>query len=339
MKVICFGNRGSRALGASDESPFGQYGGDTTSVGVICDDGTIIALDAGSGAWKWPYTLREPLGIKGPIKMHMFFSHYHDDHKTGFPQLEQLFVPGNEFHLYGPGKKDLYPSDHPKKNQFSLKRMFEQKTSADNPALSSVYNAKISLTKLRDTSKKRNSVIISDDGVKVSWIRVGHGSQSSFGYRIDHGGQSFSMISDTHHTVDKKGKPELDEDILRFIKGSDVFMSDCHYTDKEFNKNPDFCGKAMGHSTGEQGVRLSDAAGVPIFIPHHYAPTKVDSILDAEMNDLRTYARQFKGVSVVPARPSLVIDLSVEPKNRVRHMLTQSTPALRQQAIKGKLAI
>ena len=338
MKVICFGNRGSRALGASVDSPFRLYGGDTTAVGVICDDGTIIALDAGSGAWKWPYTLKESLGITGPIEMHMFFSHYHDDHKTGFPQLEQLFVPDNKFYLYGPGKSNLYRPEHPEQNQFSLKRMFNQKTSADNPGLATVYNAQIELKTLRDNGLEKNSITIGD-GVKVSWIRVEHGQQYSYGYRIDNNGQSFSMISDTHHTVDEKGKPQLDEEVLRFIKGSDVFMSDCYYTDDEFNQNPDFCGKAMGHSTGEQGVRLSDVAGVPIFIPHHYAPTKTDDVLNKEMNDLRGYAQQFESVSVVPAQPSLVIDLSVEPEKRVQHMLMQSTPSIRQQAIKGELTL
>lgn len=339
MKVICFGNRGSRSLGASDDSLFSTYGGDTTSMGVICDDGTIIALDAGSGAWKWPYTLKNSIGHNGPLKMHMFFSHYHDDHKVGFPQLEPLFVPNNIFHLYGPKKKALYPNTQKQKETFGLKRMFGQKASADNPSLASAYNAEISLHKLSDKGLDNNFVMIGD-GVKVSWIRVGHGSQFSYGYRVDHNGQSFSLISDMHHVMDAKGVPVLNKDVLRFIKGTDVFMADSHFTDAEYNANPDFCGlSGTGHSTGEHGVRLASAAGVPIFMPHHYAPTKTDDMLDVEMNDLRAYARQFDKVSVVPAQPSLVVDLSIESKKRVEHMLRQSSPALRQRAIAGKLTI
>ena len=319
------------------DSPYGLYGGDTTSVGVICDDGTIIALDAGSGAWKWPYTLKA-LGIENEIEMHMFFSHYHDDHKTGFPQLEPLFIPNNKFSLYGPNQEDLYPTNCPAENQFSLKRMFNQKTSADNPSLSSVYNADISFNELNNQASKQNVISISPD-VQVSWIRVEHGDQYSFGYRIDNNDQSFSMISDTHHILDANGNPHLNEAILKFIEGSDVFMSDSHFTDAEFNVNPEFCGKALGHSTGEHGVRLSNAAQVPIFIPHHYAPTKTDGDLDKDMNNLRKYAQQFTDVSIIPAQPSLTIDLSIEPSKRLQHMLMQSSPALRQQAIKRELAL
>ena len=338
MKIICFGNRGSRALGASMDSPFGLYGGDTTAIGIFCDDGTIIGLDAGSGAWKWPYTFKNTLGMNGPIKMHMFFSHYHDDHKTGFPQLEQLFIPGNKFHFWGPRKKDLYPTGYPKAKKFNLKRMFHQKSSADNPNLTDAYNAEIKLQTIPDNGPNNNSIDLSDS-VTVSWIRVKHGGQHAYGYRIDNNGMSFSMISDTHHTVDISGQPQLNTDVINFIQGSDIFMSDCHFTDEEFNNNPDFCGAAMGHSTGEHGVRLSDAADVPIFMPHHYAPTKTDTDLDQEMNELRQYAQRFKNVSIIASQPSLVVDLSVPAEKRVQHMLMQSTPALRQQALQGTLSL
>lgn len=338
MKIICFGNRGSRALGASADSRFGQYGGDTTSIGVICDDGTLIALDAGSGAWKWPYTIKELLEIKGPIEMHMFFSHYHDDHKTGFPQLEQLFMPENTFHIYGPSREELYRPEFPIEDQFDLRRMFQRKSSADNPGLSSVYQAKINLTELQDGGLEHNNIVIGE-GIKLSWIRVGHGQQYSYGYRIDHNDQSFSIISDTHHLVDGAGRPQLDDEIVSFIKGSDVFMSDSHYTDDEFNKDPKFAGEAMGHSTGEHGVRLSNAAGVPIFIPHHYSPLKTDLILDKEINELRRYASEFHNVSVVASKPSLVIDLSIPAEKRVLYMRAQSTAHHRQMAIRGELAL
>ena len=101
MKLIMLGNRGSRPLGASENSPWAKFGGDTTSMLLVCGH-DLIVMDTGSGFYKMQYTLQELMKRDGPYNVHIFYSHYHDDHTSGLPQSFLLFGEGNVINFYGP---------------------------------------------------------------------------------------------------------------------------------------------------------------------------------------------------------------------------------------------
>ena len=320
MKVILLGNRGSRPIGASEGSPFAKYGGDTTCIGVTFDDGTIVSLDAGSGFWKWPYTLKTLMGHEAPFDMHLLLSHFHLDHTMGLAQSEFLFGKDNTISIYGP---DFAPG---------LKRVFEDSANKPfNPDLAKLYAAKISFNTLADTDTHKSFEL--PNGAKVSYLFVPHGDEQSIGYRIDHEGQSLVVISDTHHIFDKDDKPVLSKDIIEFIDGANMMIYDSHFSDKELNDSPFF--RTFGHSTGEHGVRLCAAAGVPMLISHHHNPANDDKKLDEMSRDLRFYGYD-NNVFVVPAMPSLTIDLTKHPQEILKDLSEQDSPEKRWQFIAGR---
>ncbi len=323
MKIIFFGNRGSKPLGASECSPFAKYGGDTTSVGVTFEDGTLIALDAGSGFWKWPYTLETLMGRPGPYNMHLFLSHFHDDHMMGLPQSPLLFNPRNNINIYGP---DSEPG---------LKAVFEDHASRPhNPNLSKHYNAALHFTTLHTNVPNRSVTL--ENGAKVSWLEVPHGDETALGFRIDYKDESFVMISDTHHEFAEDGvTPVLDPAVVEFVRGANALVYDSHFSDEELNKAPYLRG--FGHSTGEHGVRLSQAAGVPLLITHHHNPNNTDDKLDEMTRRLRDYGMQ-KGVYVMPAQPSLTLDLSQQTSDMMKSLERQDTPKARYAMIGTKPA-
>ena len=300
MKVILFGNRGSRPIGVSENSPFQKYGGDTTSVGVLCGD-HCIALDTGSGFYKWQYTLENFLGRKAPYDFTVLYSHFHDDHTAGLPQSFLLFQPQNKIRFYGPEGEQSGQGR-------GISEVFRLLAGEPrNPDLFNAYQAEMDFRSLPVDRQRRMSI---NDDIKVTTLPVDHGGIKALGYRIDHEGQSFAMISDVHHKLSESGKPLIDARMAEFIRGCDAFAMDSHFTDEEFMANPKMC-QAFGHSTGEHGVRLCHMAGVPLFIAHHHNPAKTDAQLDAQLEKLKVYGESL-GVKVIAAKPSMCLDLSQE---------------------------
>lgn len=309
MKLLLLGNRGSKPLGASPNSPFEKMGGDTTTMGIIFEeDNTVVAIDGGSGFWKWPYTLQNYANMDAPYDIHMFFTHYHMDHTMGLPQSPLLFTPGNEVKFYGP---DAKPS-----MQAVLTDMASRPA---NPDLAAHYQAALQFNALPD---RTNTPITLPNGAKVKWIALPHGDEFAHAYRFEHNGRSICIISDAHHEFDEQtDEPLINDELVEFISDADVLVYDSHFTDAELKDTPFF--RSFGHSTGEHGVRLCAEANIPMLIKHHHDPNKIDSVLIEETLQLQRYADPH-GVTVFAAQPSMCIDLALSMDDLIMDMTRQT---------------
>lgn len=99
MRVRFWGTRGSLAQPGADTL---RYGGNTSCVEVRLADGTLLVLDCGTGAFALGRSLLAS-GVR-PIRGHLLFTHTHWDHIQGLPFFAPLFIPGNEWDIYGPGE-------------------------------------------------------------------------------------------------------------------------------------------------------------------------------------------------------------------------------------------
>ena len=97
MQVRFWGTRGSIASSGKDKL---KYGGNTSCVEVRSQSGTLIVIDCGTGAYPLGQQLAKE--FHGRINGHMLISHTHWDHIQGFPFFAPYFIPGNEWHIYGP---------------------------------------------------------------------------------------------------------------------------------------------------------------------------------------------------------------------------------------------
>ena len=96
MQVRFWGTRGSIATPGPATV---RYGGNTSCIQVETDQGTQIILDCGTGA----FGLGRELAASGVKRGSLLISHSHWDHIQGIPFFGPLFIPGNEWDIYGPG--------------------------------------------------------------------------------------------------------------------------------------------------------------------------------------------------------------------------------------------
>ena len=94
MRVRVWGCRGSLATPGRETV---RYGGNTSCLEVVLEDGTILVLDAGTGARALGLEL-EPNGA--PI--HLLLTHLHLDHLEGLGFFTPIWQAQNEVHIWGP---------------------------------------------------------------------------------------------------------------------------------------------------------------------------------------------------------------------------------------------
>ena len=97
MRVQFWGTRGSIAKPGPSMA---RYGGNTSCVEVRSARGTLVIVDCGTGAHPLGQNLMSA-GAEG-LRGHILISHTHWDHIQGIPFFAPLFVPGNEWDIYGP---------------------------------------------------------------------------------------------------------------------------------------------------------------------------------------------------------------------------------------------
>jgi phosphoribosyl 1,2-cyclic phosphodiesterase len=180
MKAVFWGVRGS--IPTPGRSTV-EFGGNTTCLEVIANNGDEYIFDAGSG-------IRE-LGndfmsrYKGKVNAKIFISHTHWDHIQGFPFFVPIFIPGNKFEVYS-GDKDLAEKLSHQENK-ALTRTFLKKDLEEKLSELSILPRECSEKKL---SEPIPSSECSKDKVKEKTRVTNRSKESNHTKRIFEGQQS-----------------------------------------------------------------------------------------------------------------------------------------------------
>lgn len=245
--VRFWGVRGSIAVGSPDVM---RYGGNTSSLEIRCGS-HLLLFDAGTGVRSLGLSLQP----EAPLDADLFFSHTHYDHVCGLPHFCPFFDPRSRFQVYaghvtdGPGIKGV------------LKQMM---CSPLFPVPLEIFQAQIGFTDFR-----QGEVLEPRPGVIVRTGPLSHPDLAT-GYRVEYGGKSICYLTDTEHPAEGH-----DEKIVELIRGADIVIYDCMYTDEEYS-----CRQGWGHSTWQAGAKLCDIAGVKTFVVFHHDPEHDDTFMD-----------------------------------------------------------
>lgn len=277
MRIRLWGTRGSIP---SPGPATVRYGGNTSCVEVLLNDGTLIILDAGSGI--------RPLGQRlGACNAVLLLSHYHWDHIQGMPFFSSAFAPQSSIRVLGPEYQDKGPETW----------LTQQMSLPFFPAPAS------DLVGIRSFESIQPGAPFTIGSARIRAGRLSHPGVT-FGYRIEEEGSVFVYASDDEPDV---ASSELRTGIVDLVSGADVLLHDCQYFEAEYQTR-----HGWGHSTPRQATRIASEAGVRQLLLFHHDPTHDDEQVEALAEEVRGLTHELEvviaqeGMTMVVGEPSPV---------------------------------
>jgi len=255
MRATIWGCRGSLATPGPDTV---RYGGNTSCVEVRLDDGSLIILDAGTGIRQLGL---EPAAAEARV-VHLLLTHLHLDHIEGLGFFFPFWVPGVEFHIWGPASPTL-----------TLEQRVERLLS---PPLFPVHLRHVPCD-LTFHDAPDGTFRIGD--ATITSQPVSHAGPA-VGYRIEEADASLAYIPD-HEPVHGGSVGDLEPSWISgfgIAAGSDVLLHDSQYTEAEYPAKV-----GWGHSSVRHVVEFAMKTGVGQLVMFHHDPLHTDDALDVHL--------------------------------------------------------
>ncbi len=243
-----------------------RYGGNTACTELRIGS-QIVIVDAGTGIRELGNSLLQEFRDR-PIEAHLFIGHTHWDHIQGFPFFTPFYLSKNRFKVYGVHGTTqgfgevlgglMQPSYFP----VSMKEM------GSPPQVVELAGEPLALDQATVATHYLNH-----PGVTV-------------GFRFQTQGWTVSYISDhePYSKLNAKGEfsAKEDEDVARFVSGSDLLICEAQYTDEEYQYK-----RSWGHSTFTDVLGLALKARVKRLALFHHDPTHTDQMMDRYVDQCR----------------------------------------------------
>ncbi len=258
MNVTLWGTRGSLATPGADTA---RYGGNTSCVGVIGDEGTVLVLDAGTGIRGLGKTIDASVR-----RVDILLTHLHMDHIQGLGFFAPLFRPDLEVRIWGPVSSHISLRERlmrylsPPLFPVSLREL---------PCMISLHDVpcgEISIGEFRMTS-----ALVCHPGPTV-------------GYRIaDQRGSVLTYLPDHEPALGAAAFPSLP---LAWTSGgslaanADLLIHDSQYSAAEYANHV-----GWGHSSFKDALAFAALSDVKHFVPFHHDPGHTDIDIDRMMKE------------------------------------------------------
>ena len=258
MKISFWGVRGFIPVPGPDSL---YYGGNTICVGVESDNGSLVALDAGTGLSVWGRTLLGTDLGKGKGQFLLFITHPHYEHIQGFSFFIPALIPGNHIEIYGSSQCE--------------RTMEDILESQMTPIFSPMQTLK-NFGSVMDFNLLSVSDPIRIDDIKIEIINMPHKVNSSLGIKFTDSSGSFVYAPDVLYEKNIDKYPE----IIDFISGTDLLIHDTT-SSKHYGQifSPDLS------NDGKDAVILAGYSKVKkvslIHYHHDYDDKKLEKMVDA----------------------------------------------------------
>jgi phosphoribosyl 1,2-cyclic phosphodiesterase len=226
------------------------YGGNTSCLELVLDDGAVLVLDAGTGARALGLELAS---ASGPI--HLLLTHLHLDHLEGLGFFLPIWDSRNEVHIWGP------PSP--------ARGLGERVARYLSPPLFPIH--------LTDIPAQLVFHDVPDEPWDIGAARIQAEPVShpgpTVGYRIEADGVALAYIPD-HEPALGNELAELTPDWISgwgVAQQADVLLHDSQYFESEYAQRV-----GWGHSSVADTVTFARLAGVERLILFHHDPLHTD---------------------------------------------------------------
>jgi phosphoribosyl 1,2-cyclic phosphodiesterase len=271
VRIKFWGVRGSIPAPGPETN---RYGGNTSCVSIHTAAGKLIIIDMGTGLMHLGNGLMAGAFGKGQGAATILLSHTHWDHIQGLGFFPPVFIPGNQFTVWGPGgSPDV------------LEGILEGQMDPNFSPLQTLKNFAAGF------DVRAAAPSFEAEGVHVTTRVHAHGKTSALSFRIEEAGRSFVYASDV-------GYPETgpDAESIAFYANADVLLHDSTYKpeDQATRRN-------RGFSSYEEACAAAIAAKAKRLVTFHYDQDYSDDDVDAIVAACRATLDPHK-IVVTPAR-------------------------------------
>ncbi len=280
MQVTLWGARGSLATPGPEMA---RYGGNTSCVGVVGREGTMLVLDAGTGIRRLAATIPESVR-----RVDILLTHLHMDHIQGLGFFAPLHRHDVEVHIWGPGSATL-------RLQARLMRYL-------SPPLFPVSLSELPCKLIFHDISSRD---IDIGEFRIRSALVCHPGPT-VGYRISAPeGGVLTYLPDHEPALAALRFPSLPREWTSgatLAAGADLLIHDSQYSAAEY---PGHCG--WGHSSLKQTLDFGTLTEVKQLVPFHHDPSHTDTDLDRLMAEAIEQTKP--GYQVTPGIEGAVFEL------------------------------
>jgi phosphoribosyl 1,2-cyclic phosphodiesterase len=266
VQVKLWGTRGSVPSPGPETI---RYGGNTSCVGVTLSDGSLLALDAGTGIRNLGLACSE-----GPTRLHILLTHLHLDHIQGLVFFAPAFNPQTEIVIWGPASPEASLQD----------RIARYISAPLSPVEVRELPCDVSFKHCPETEWEIGSATIRA-------ASVAHRGPT-LGYRIEDAGSTLAYIPD-HEPALGAAIDEIEDDWISgfaLAHEADLLLHDGQYSDEEY---PDHVG--WGHSALSDSLAFAHRVNARRTLLFHHDPLHSDDFLDDLYRDAREKWRGMGG--------------------------------------------
>lgn len=221
-----------------------RFGGNTSCVEIIHKGSQKVFLDGGTGLANAGQQIAE--ANPHDKNIHIFFSHYHWDHISGFPFFTPIYLKNYNLFLYG-----LEAA------KGSLKDVVSFTFSSEYSPIYSTENLQSDITYVEEN----RFYTIEDLNIEILHLPKAHPG-GIWTFRITQENQSIVYATDVEVST-----REIRESLVELSTASDVLIIDCQYTEENYKGHI-----GWGHSTFRMAADIAAAAGVRRVVCFHISP-------------------------------------------------------------------
>ncbi len=266
MNIIVWGCRGSITTPGRDTV---RYGGESTCLEVVTDQGQTIIIDAGSGIRKLG---KKIIREKMITDFTLLFTHAHWDHLAGFPFFIPAYSPDFSIAICGGDTAQLSVIHYLK----------HEMTPPYFPIDFSMLKAKFITGCHCNNGDCDKNLTGTNRAFACESIPLNH-PDGGYGFKFTGKNGSFVFLTDNEIRYAHKGGRDR-KDYVHFCKDASLLFHDAQYLETEYKMT-----RGWGHSTYQDALDLAIDADVKRLGLFHHDPDRTDNEIDRQVDWCREY--------------------------------------------------